>query len=75
MRRSVQTTGGDLSGLMGGPVAWVCYGFIAVVLLWPLVSRLRRGRGDDDHPGGDDGDQPSPATEYAPVAKWEGPMS
>ena len=42
LRRSLQTSGGDASGLLGGPVAWVCYGIIIVVLLWPLIARLRR---------------------------------
>ncbi len=42
LRRSLQTSGGEVSGLLGGPVAWVCYGIIIVVLLWPLIARLRR---------------------------------
>ena len=42
LRRSLQTTGGDASGLLGGPVSWVCYGIVIVVLLWPLIARLRR---------------------------------
>ena len=52
LRRSLQTTGGDVSGLLGGPVAWVCYGIVIVVLLWPLIARLRRVVDDGD---GDDG--------------------
>lgn len=44
LRRSLQTSGGDLSGLFGGPVAWVCYGIIIAVLLWPLLARLRPSR-------------------------------
>ena len=36
----------SISGLVGGPVAWVCYAIIAIVLLWPLVAKLR-GRGRD----------------------------
>jgi putative tricarboxylic transport membrane protein len=56
LRRSLQGTGGDASGLLGGPVAWVCYGVVIVVLLWPLVARLRRvidrGTGNDGGPGG-----------------------
>ena len=60
LRRSLQTSGGDVSGLLGGPVAWVCYGIIIVVLLWPLIARLRRvvDRGVDGTggpSGGDDG--------------------
>jgi len=42
LRRSLQGTGGDASGLIGGPVSWVCYGIVLVVLLWPLIARLRR---------------------------------
>ena len=49
-RRSLQLTGGDPSGLIGGPVAWVCYATIAVVLLWPLIAKvLKARRGDDRH--------------------------
>jgi putative tricarboxylic transport membrane protein len=54
-RRSLQLTGGDPSGLIGGPVAWACYAVIAVVLLWPLVAwALRRRRHDSDDRGGRD---------------------
>ncbi len=56
-RRSLQISGGDLSGLVGGPVAWVAYLVIVVVLIWPLVSRLRRGPSDS---GGDHHDQDAP---------------
>ncbi|MEO7753765.1 MAG: tripartite tricarboxylate transporter permease [Terracoccus sp.] len=49
-RRSLQLSGGELSGLLGGPVAWVCYSIIAIVLLWPLLARaFHRGNGS----GGD----------------------
>ena len=50
LRRSLQTSGGDLSGLIGGPVAWVCYALILGVLFWPLIARLLRqaAAGDDD---------------------------
>jgi putative tricarboxylic transport membrane protein len=76
LRRSLQTSGGDLSGLIGGPVAWVCYALILGVLFWPLIARILRGRGGgDDLPGGHDGDQPSPAAELAPTASSEGPRS
>ena len=45
-------SGGDISGLVGGPVAWVCFAIIAIVLLWPLVAKLRgRGRDHDGGPG------------------------
>ncbi|MEO7448012.1 MAG: tripartite tricarboxylate transporter permease [Humibacillus sp.] len=55
-RRSLQLSSGDISGLVGGPVAWVCYGIIAIVLLWPLLARLRGGRRNDV-----DGPPPSPS--------------
>jgi len=48
-RRSLQLTGGDPSGLIGGPVAWVCYAIIAAVLLWPLVAKLLKARRGGDH--------------------------
>jgi putative tricarboxylic transport membrane protein len=49
-RRSLQLSGGDLSGLVGGPVAWVCYAIIAAVLLWPLAARMVRRGGDRQEP-------------------------
>ena len=57
LRRSLQGTGGDASGLIGGPVSWVCYGIVLVVLLWPLIARLRRvvDRGVDGAGGSDAG--------------------
>ena len=42
-RRALQLSGGDISGLLGGPVAWVCYAIIAVVLFWPLVAKVDPG--------------------------------
>ena len=74
LRRSLQTSGGDISGLVGGPVALVCYFIILGVLVWPLVARLRRGaRGDDDDAGDgdDDGTPAAPAATTAP-STWEG---
>ncbi|EWT00179.1 tripartite tricarboxylate transporter TctA [Intrasporangium oryzae NRRL B-24470] len=54
-RRSLQLSGGELGGLVGGPVAWVCYAIIAVVLLWPLGRLAQRAwsarsGGPDDGP-------------------------
>ncbi len=43
-RRSLQLSGGEISGLVGGPVAWVCFAIIAIVLLWPLVGQAARPR-------------------------------
>ncbi|WP_353509592.1 tripartite tricarboxylate transporter permease [Intrasporangium sp.] len=55
-RRALQLSGGDISGLLGGPVAWVCYGIIAVVIFWPLGARLVRAIRGDGH--GSDGPGP-----------------
>ncbi len=69
LRRSLQTSGGDISGLVGGPVALVCYFIILGVLVWPLVARLRRGArgGDDDAGDGDDDGTPAaPAATTGP---------
>ncbi|MGY4719759.1 tripartite tricarboxylate transporter permease [Naumannella huperziae] len=42
MRRSIQVSGGEFTGLLGGPVAWLCYSLIAFVLVFPLIARLVR---------------------------------
>jgi putative tricarboxylic transport membrane protein len=39
-RRSLQLSGGELSGLVGGPVSYAVYTTIALVLLWPLLRRF-----------------------------------
>ncbi|SDI55694.1 putative tricarboxylic transport membrane protein [Sinosporangium album] len=39
-RRSLQLSGGELSGLIGGPVALTVYAAIALILLWPLLRRF-----------------------------------
>ncbi|MET7330336.1 tripartite tricarboxylate transporter permease [Nonomuraea sp. NPDC005650] len=41
-RRSLQLSGGELSGLLGGPVSYAIYAVILVLLAWPLIRRLRR---------------------------------
>jgi putative tricarboxylic transport membrane protein len=38
-RMALQLSGGDLSGLIGGPVSYVVYMAIALLLLWPLVRK------------------------------------
>ena len=48
-RRALQLSGGDISGLIGGPVAWVCY----AIILWPLIAKLlpsKRGSDRDRTP-------------------------
>jgi putative tricarboxylic transport membrane protein len=58
-RQSLQLTGGDVSGLVGGPVAWFCYVLIVLALAWPLIS-LVRGRLPGGATGGDGpGDGPA----------------
>ena len=38
-RRTLQLSGGEVSGLLGGPVSYVIYTLIVLVLAWPLVRR------------------------------------
>ncbi|MEJ3746130.1 tripartite tricarboxylate transporter permease [Actinomycetes bacterium KLBMP 9797] len=38
-RMALQLSGGDLSGLLGGPVSYVVYVALAVILAWPLIRR------------------------------------
>jgi putative tricarboxylic transport membrane protein len=45
LRRTFQLSGGEISGLWHTPLAKLVYLIIAIILLWPLVSRfLLRGR-------------------------------
>jgi putative tricarboxylic transport membrane protein len=46
LRRALQISNGELSGLVDSPLAIAIYAVILLVLLWPLVNRyvLRRGR-------------------------------
>jgi putative tricarboxylic transport membrane protein len=39
-RMALQLSGGDLSGLIGGPVSFVVYSLIVLLLAWPLLRRL-----------------------------------
>ncbi|GAB3800180.1 tripartite tricarboxylate transporter permease [Micromonospora zhanjiangensis] len=39
-RRALQLSGGELSGLLGGPVSYLIYAAVVVVLGWPLLSRF-----------------------------------
>jgi putative tricarboxylic transport membrane protein len=41
-RRALQLSGGDLSGLLGGPVSYTVYGLIVLLLTWPLARRVLR---------------------------------
>ncbi|GAB2766164.1 tripartite tricarboxylate transporter permease [Terrabacter koreensis] len=55
LRRSLQLSHGEVSGLVGGPVAWACYGIIVLTILWPLIAKLirttRANKGDKGGPG------------------------
>jgi putative tricarboxylic transport membrane protein len=45
LRRTLQLSNGEISGLWSTPLAKFIYLIIAIVLLWPLLSRfLLRGR-------------------------------
>jgi putative tricarboxylic transport membrane protein len=45
MRRALQLSNGEISGLWSTPLAKFIYLVIAIVLLWPLISRfVLRGR-------------------------------
>ncbi|MFI0448007.1 tripartite tricarboxylate transporter permease [Actinomadura sp. 6N118] len=41
-RRALQLSGGDLSGLLGGPVSYTVYGLIVLLLAWPLIRLVVR---------------------------------
>ncbi|MCW6010835.1 tripartite tricarboxylate transporter permease, partial [Micromonospora sp. CPCC 205371] len=38
-RMALQLSGGDLSGLLGGPVSYIIYTAVVVILAWPLLRR------------------------------------
>ncbi|GAA3952009.1 tripartite tricarboxylate transporter permease [Actinomadura viridis] len=50
-RRSLQLSGGDLGGLVGGPVSYTIYAVILALLLWPLIRKYA-WRKAGDRPGG-----------------------
>jgi putative tricarboxylic transport membrane protein len=59
LRRSLQVSGGEWSGLLAGPVTYVCYAIVLLVLAWPLIAAIvRRIRGGGDADGGGDGPDP-----------------
>jgi putative tricarboxylic transport membrane protein len=49
-RMSLQLSGGDLSGLIGGPVSWTVYGIVALIALWPLAMLVKRRSTRDREP-------------------------
>jgi putative tricarboxylic transport membrane protein len=44
LRRALQLSDGDVSGLWDGPLAVSVYAVVAVILLWPLARRFLRQR-------------------------------
>jgi putative tricarboxylic transport membrane protein len=54
LRKSLQLSSGEVSGLWSEPVAVVVYVVIALILVWPLLVRMLR-RGGTDAGGGDSG--------------------
>ncbi|MDI5982047.1 tripartite tricarboxylate transporter permease [Amycolatopsis magusensis] len=44
MRRALQLSDGQLSGLVNSPMAVVVYVIIAILLAWPLLRKLRKSR-------------------------------
>ncbi|HEX6359566.1 tripartite tricarboxylate transporter permease [Actinophytocola sp.] len=39
-RMALQLSGGDASGLIGGPVSFVVYALVALILIWPLLRKV-----------------------------------
>jgi len=68
LRKSLQLSSGDISGLWSEPVAVVVYAVIALILAWPLLARTVRRR-----PGRGGPDQEQPGSR--PDAPAEGPLS
>src|SRR5690606_21676147 len=46
MRRALQITDGELIGLVNSPMAIVVYVVVLLILVWPLLNRLRRRDAD-----------------------------
>src|SRR5690606_23425777 len=49
MRRALQISDGDITGLVNTPFAGCIYAVVVVILLWPVIARVLRGR----RPAGD----------------------
>ena len=52
LRKSLQLSDGQVSGLFNEPVAVVVYAIVAIVLLWPLTQRLLRRTSSPADPEG-----------------------
>jgi putative tricarboxylic transport membrane protein len=79
LRRALQISNGELSGLVDSLLAIIIYAVILVVLLWPLINRfvLRRGRPAPAAPAAADGEPraaaPPPGAEDRPRVPADGP--
>jgi putative tricarboxylic transport membrane protein len=79
LRRALQISNGELSGLVDSLLAISIYAVILVVLLWPLINRfvLRRGRLAPAAPAAADGEPraaaPPPGAEDRPRVPADGP--
>jgi putative tricarboxylic transport membrane protein len=71
LRRALQISNGELSGLVDSLLAIIIYAVILVVLLWPLINRfvLRRGRPAPAAPAA----APPPGAEDRPRVPADGP--
>ncbi len=81
LRRALQISNGEISGLFDSPLAIIIYVVILIVLLWPLVNRfvLRRGRRPAlPEPATADGEPPAappPGAEDRPRVPADGPAT
>jgi putative tricarboxylic transport membrane protein len=57
LRKSLQLSDGQVSGLFSEPVAVVTYAIVAIVLLWPLAQRLLRRTSEPGDPNHHDVDR------------------
>jgi putative tricarboxylic transport membrane protein len=82
LRRALQISNGEITGLFNTPLSLAIYAVILLVLLWPLIGRLvlRRGRPAAGEPAlaGGDGDAvreaaPPPGGEDRPRVPADGP--
>ena len=78
LRRALQISNGELSGLVDSPLAIIIYAAILLILLWPLVRRFllrgRRGPLEAAAVGARDTDgAPPPGAEDRPRVPADGP--
>jgi putative tricarboxylic transport membrane protein len=70
LRRALQISDGDITGLFNTPLSIAIYAVILLVLLWPLIGRFLPRRGQPAMAGGVGGD-PDASREAAPPAGAE----